>query len=143
LVEVDAETGEIEVLQVWSANNAGRVINPAGVFGQSAGGLHMGLGWTVMEEIVQQQGRLRTRRLSEYHIPTAMDMPPKFVDIQVEMPDPTGPYGATGVGETPLLSTAPAVLCALSDATGVYLDQIPASPERVWRALRTMNQLRT
>lgn len=137
LIEVDVETGVIDVLRVWSANNAGRVINPDMVYGQSAGGLHMGLGWTLMEEIVHRDARLCTRRLSEYYVPTALDMPAEFVDIQIEVPDPTGPYGATGVGETPLLGTAPAILNALADATGVYLDALPATPERVWRALHS------
>jgi CO/xanthine dehydrogenase Mo-binding subunit len=123
------------VLKVWSANNAGKVINPAMVFGQSAGGLHMGLGYALMEEIVHKSGRLQTRRFSEYHVPTVLDMPGEFVDIQIEVPDPTGPYGATGIGETPLLSSAPAILNALANATGVHLDALPATSERVWRAL--------
>ena len=135
LIELDMETGEIEVLQVWSANNAGKVINPAMVYGQSAGGLHMGLGYAIMEEVIHQDARLRTRRFSEYHVPTALDMPRDFVDIQIEVPDPTGPYGATGVGESPILSTAPAILNAIADATGAYLDALPATPERVWRAV--------
>lgn len=135
LIEVDIATGEIEVLQVWSANNAGQVINPAMVYGQSAGGLHMGLGYALMEEVIHRDARLLTRRLSEYHVPTVLDMPREFVDIQVEVPDPTGPFGATGVGETPLLSTAPAILHALANATGTYLNVLPATSERVWQAL--------
>jgi CO/xanthine dehydrogenase Mo-binding subunit len=135
LVEVDIETGELEVLKVWSANNAGKVIHPAAVYGQSAGGLAMGLGYALMEEVVHESGQLRTRRLSEYPVPTALDMPREFIDLQIEVPDPSGPFGATGIGEVPLLSTAPAVLNALAGATGVYLDTIPATPERVWRAL--------
>jgi CO/xanthine dehydrogenase Mo-binding subunit len=137
LIEVDIETGEIEVLKVWSANNAGKVIHPAAVCGQSAGGLAMGLGYALMEDVVHESGRLRTRRLSEYPVPTAVDMPREFVDIQIEVPDPSGPFGATGIGEVPLLSTAPAVLNALADATGAYLDTIPATPERVWHVLAT------
>ena len=136
LIEVDTATGEIDVLHIWSANNAGKVINPAMVYGQSAGGLHMGLGYALMEEIIHQEARLRTRRLSEYHVPTALDMPRQFTDIQIEVPDPTGPYGATGIGETPLLSTAPAILNAFANATGVRLYALPATPERVWRALQ-------
>ena len=137
LIDVDTETGEIELLKVWSANNAGKVINPATVYGQSAGGLAMGLGYALMEEVVHEAGQLRTRRLSEYYVPTALDMPREFVDIQIEVPDPSGPFGATGIGEIPLLSTAPAVLNALADATGTYLDTLPATPERVWHALST------
>lgn len=139
LIEVDTETGEVEVLKVWSANNAGKVIHPAAVYGQSAGGLAMGLGYALMEEVIHESGQLRTRRLSEYPVPTALDMPREFVDLQIEVPDPSGPFGATGIGEVPLLSTAPAVLNALADATGVYLDTIPATPERVWRALAAGN----
>ena len=95
----------------------------------------MGLGYALMEEIIHQEGRLRTRRFSEYHVPTALDMPRQFTDIQIEVPDPTGPYGATGIGETPLLSTTPAILNAIANATGVRLNALPATPERVWRAL--------
>lgn len=136
LVEVDIETGEVQVLDLWAANNAGRAINPAALFGQSAGGVVMGTGYALSEEIVHQGGRLRTRRFSEYHVPTALDIPGHFVDIQVECPDPTGPYGATGVGEVPVLATAPAVLNAIADVTGVYIDVLPATPERVWRSIR-------
>jgi putative selenate reductase molybdopterin-binding subunit len=96
----------------------------------------MGLGYALSEEIIHQQGKLRTRRFSEYHVPTSLDIPPEFVDIQVEKPDPTGPYGATGLGETPLMPTVPAVLGAIADAVGVYLDTIPATAERVWQALQ-------
>ena len=96
----------------------------------------MGVGWTLMEEIIHRNAELRTRRFSEYPVPTVLDMPREFVDLQIEVPDPTGPYGATGVGETPLLSTAPAILDALADATGVRLDALPATPDRVWQALK-------
>ena len=133
LVEVDVETGEVEVLDLWAANNVGKAINPAMVYGQSAGGVHMGVGYALSEEVVHQGSRMRTRRFSEYHLPTVLDMPQAFTDIQVERADPNGPYGATGIGETPILSTAPAILNAIADATGVYLRAIPATPERVWR----------
>ena len=136
LVEVDIDTGEVDVLKLWAANDCGKVVNPAMAYGQSAGGMHMGLGYALMEEIIHREGRLRTRRLSEYHVPTALDMPREFVDIQVECLDPSGPYGATGLGETPLLPTAPAILGAIADATGVYLDALPATSERVWLAMR-------
>jgi CO/xanthine dehydrogenase Mo-binding subunit len=136
LVEVDVETGEVQVIGLWAANNVGKAINPAALFGQSAGGVHMGLGYALSEEIVHREARLRTRRFSEYYVPTTLDMPQQFVDIQVECPDPTGPYGATGVGEVPVLPTAPAILNAIADATGVYVNVLPATPERVWRSIR-------
>ena len=97
----------------------------------------MGLGYALMEEVIHRDARLRTRRFSEYHVPTMLDMPVEFVDIQVEVPDPTGPYGATGVGETPVLSTAPAILSALANAIGVHLNALPATPERVWQAIHS------
>jgi CO/xanthine dehydrogenase Mo-binding subunit len=136
LVEVDVETGEVEILKMWASNDCGRVINPAMVFGQSAGGMHMGVGYALMEDFVQQQGVSRTRRLSEYAIPTVLDMPVEFVNVDVEVPDPTGPFGAKGLGETPTLPTAPAILNAIADATGARVTSLPASPEKVWRALQ-------
>ncbi|MBN1933035.1 MAG: xanthine dehydrogenase family protein [Anaerolineae bacterium] len=136
LLDVDVETGEIDLLKLWAANDIGKAINPAMVYGQSAGGAVMGLGYALSEEIIHRDGRLRTRRFSEFHVPTALDIPPEFVDIQIEKADPTGPYGATGLGETPLMPTTPAVLDAIADATGVYLSVTPATPERVWLAMK-------
>jgi CO/xanthine dehydrogenase Mo-binding subunit len=139
LLEVDEETGETDLIKLWAANNVGKAINPAMVYGQSAGGAVMGLGYALCEEIIHQDAKLRTRRFSEYHVPTALDIPPEFVDIQVEKADPTGPYGATGLGETPLMPTVPVVLGAIADAVGVQLNSIPATAERVWQALQDKN----
>jgi CO/xanthine dehydrogenase Mo-binding subunit len=107
------------------------------VFGQVAGGLHMGVGYALTENFVQQQGVARSRRLSEYAIPTVLDMPAEFVNVDVEVLDPTGPFGAKGLGETPTLPTAPAILNAVADATGIRVTTLPASSETVWRALQT------
>jgi len=98
--------------------------------------VHMGLGYVLMEEFIQQEGLPKTRRFSEYHIPTALDMPRQIVPIIVEVPDPTGPYGAKGAGEMTTLPTAPAVLNAIYDAVGVRLVQLPATAERVWLAMK-------
>jgi len=136
LIEVDVETGEIDLLKMWASTDCGRMINPAMVFGQVAGGLHMGVGFALTENFVQQQGVARTRRLSEYAIPTVLDMPAEFVNVDVEVLDPTGPFGAKGLGETPSLPTAPAILNAIADATGVRITALPASPETVWRAIQ-------
>jgi CO/xanthine dehydrogenase Mo-binding subunit len=136
LVEVDVETGEVEVLKMWAATDCGRVINPAMVYGQVAGGVHMGVGYALMEHYVQQGGIARTRHLSEYAIPSIGDMPGELVNVDVEVPDPTGPFGAKGLGETPTLPTAPAIMNAIADAVGVRITRLPATPERVWRALR-------
>ena len=137
LVEVDTETGETEILQMWAAHDAGTVVNPAMYFGQVAGGIHMGVGYGLMEEYIQQDSIPRTRRLSQYFIPTALDMPRELTSLAVEVQDPTGPFGAKGLGETPTLPTAPAITNAIHDATGVWLSQLPATSECVWRALRS------
>lgn len=136
LVEVDIETGEVELLKMWASTDVGRVINPPMVFGQVAGGVHMGVGYALTEHFIQQEGYVRTRRLSEYAIPTVLDMPRELVNIDVEVPDPTGPFGAKGLGETPTLPTAPAILNAIAHAVGVRITTPPATPERVWRALQ-------
>ncbi len=136
LVEVDTETGETEILQMWAAHDAGTVVNPAMYFGQVAGGIHMGVGYGLMEEYVQTGGIPRTRRLSQYFIPTVLDMPDELTSLAVEVQDPTGPFGAKGLGETPTLPTAPAIANAIHDAVGVWLSKLPATSECVWRALR-------
>jgi len=135
LVEVDTETGIVEVLKMWASTNAGKVVNPATVFGQVAGGIHMGLGYALTEHFIQQQGLIKTRKFSEYYIPTVLDMPRELVNVDVEVAEPTGPYGATGIGETTTLPTAPAILNAIHDATGVRVTRLPAEPETVWRVL--------
>ena len=101
------------------------------VLGQIGGGVHMGLGYALTEEFIQQKGLVRTRKFAEYQIPTVLDMPPEIVPIIVEVPDPTGPYGAKGLGEMTTLPTAPAVLNAIHDAVGVRLERLPATAERV------------
>jgi CO/xanthine dehydrogenase Mo-binding subunit len=136
LVEVDAETGETEILKFWAGQDAGKAINPAMVKGQAAGGVHMGVGYALTEEYIQQEGVPKTRHLADYYVPTVMDMPHDFESITVEVPDPTGPYGAKGIGEMTTLPTAPVILSAIHDAVGVWIDQFPATAERVWWAMR-------
>jgi CO/xanthine dehydrogenase Mo-binding subunit len=136
LVEVDAETGEVEMLKLYSAQDVGRAINPQMIEGQVGGGVHMGQGYALMEEYIQQQGVVKTRKFSEYFIPTVLDMPREIVPIIVEVPDPTGPYGATGVGEMTALPTAPAIISAIHDATGVWIEELPATAEKVLMGMR-------
>lgn len=137
-VEVDLETGVVDVLRVVSAQDAGRAINLELLRGQVGGGVHMGVGYALTEDFRQADGRILTRNLAEYLTPTSQDMPGELVSLVVEVPDPTGPYGAKGVGELPTLPTAPAILSsAIHDATGVWIAQLPATPERVFWALRS------
>jgi CO/xanthine dehydrogenase Mo-binding subunit len=136
LVEVDTETGETEILKMWAVHNVGQAVNPEMIVGQVNGGIHMGVGYALTEEYLQVRGEPRTRRLSEYQIPTVWDMPREIVPIILEIPDPTGPYGATGVGEMTTLPTAPAILAAIHDAVGVWIDRPPATSERVYLAMK-------
>jgi len=136
LVEVDTETGETEVLKFWAVQDVGKAVNPEMVRGQAAGGVHMGVGYALTEEYIQQEGVAKTRHLSDYYIPTVMDMPQEFTSVTVEVPDPTGPFGAKGVGEMTTLPTAPAIISAIHDAVGVWIDEFPATAERVWRAMQ-------
>jgi len=136
VVEVDAETGEVGVLKLYSAHDVGRAVNPQMIEGQIGGGVHMGEGYALMEEYVQQKGVVKTRKLSEYFMPTVLDMPREIVPIIIEIPDPTGPYGATGVGEMTTLPTAPAIISAIHDATGVWIEELPATAEKVLMGMR-------
>ena len=126
LVEVDTLTGEVRVARIVAAHDVGRAIHPENVRGQICGGVAMGLGFALMEEFVPGS----TLSLKDYHIPTCADMP-EIVPIIVESEEPSGPFGAKGVGEPALIPTAPAILNALADALGKRIDTLPASLESV------------
>ena len=136
LVEVDTETGEVDVLKLWAAQDMGRAVNPAMAIGQIGGGVHMGLGYALTEEFIQQEGLVRTPSFAEYQIPTVLDMPLEIVPLIVEVAEPTGPYGAKGLGEMTTLPTAPAVINAIHDATGGWITALPATPEKVLALIR-------
>lgn len=140
LVEVDTETGEVDVLKLWAAHDVGRAVNPEMIAGQIGGGVHMGLGYALMEDFMQQEGLVRTHSFAEYLIPTVLDMPPEVIPLIVEVPDPTGPYGAKGLGEMPTLPTAPAILNAIRDAVGVRLQRLPATAEAILHAMKDSSQ---
>jgi len=129
-VEVDLELGTVQVLKMHAAHDVGRAINPTQVEGQIHGGIAQGLGMALMEEY--HSGR--TDNLHDYLIPTAGDVPP-IVTHLVEDAEPLGPYGAKGVGEPALIPTAPAILNAIRHAAGVRITHLPATPDRVRRAI--------
>ncbi|MEO1374619.1 MAG: molybdopterin cofactor-binding domain-containing protein [Cyanobacteria bacterium J06635_10] len=134
-VEVDIETGKVDVLRCSQAIDIGKAINPKICEGQATGGIAMGIGYALMEELLfDEQGRIINPKLREYRIPTAADMPPMEVFL-VEKTDPYGPFGAKGVGEITTNCTAPAIANAIAHATGVRLRQLPMTPERVWKEL--------
>lgn len=135
-VEVDIETGHIEIIRVVSANDVGRAINPQLVVGQVEGAVVQAQGYAVMENLVTREGKILNPYLSTYLIPTIKDVPNEVKSVVLEYPDPIGPWGARGMAEMPLLPLAPALVAAVHDATGVWIDAIPMTPERVVAALR-------
>jgi CO/xanthine dehydrogenase Mo-binding subunit len=137
-VEVDLETGETRVLRVHSAHDVGRVINPSTSEGQVEGGVVQGLGYALLEEHAFKDGRILNDHFSTYLIPTPLDAP-EVRTVLVEHAYPWGPYGAKGLGESPIVGVAPAITAAVANAAGVRLREIPATPERVWAAIRKKN----
>ncbi|MGD2103680.1 MAG: molybdopterin-dependent oxidoreductase [Anaerolineae bacterium] len=133
---VDIETGEIEIRRVVCADDVGKAINPQQVEGQIEGGVAQAAGWATCENLVTEEGRVLTPHLSTYLIPTVADVPRVVESILVEEPDPRGPWGARGMGEMPFIPLAPALVAAVHDATGVWIDKLPLTPERVLRSLR-------
>ena len=119
-LEVDTETGETRVLRVHSAHDSGRIINPTTGEGQVEGGVVQGLGYALVEEHVLQDGRILNDQFSTYIIPTPLDTP-EIHALLVEHAYPWGPYGAKGLGETPIIAVAPAVTAAIAHATGARL----------------------
>lgn len=134
-LEVDTETGEIKLLKVYCANDVGKAINPMQVVGQIEGCVVQAAGYIVMEDFVQKDGRVLTNLMSNYLIPTVLDIPEEVESIVLELADPQGPYGARGMGEMPFIPLAPAIIHALHDATGVWFYRFPLTPERVLRGL--------
>jgi len=133
---VDVETGEVVVERVLMAVDAGRIINPITASGQVEGGIAQGLGFALCEEMLYNEGgRLVNPRLGPYHVYRCNEMPAIEV-IFVETDEPSGPFGAKSVGEIPIDGIAPAVADAIHDAAGIWLREVPFTPERVWRALR-------
>jgi CO/xanthine dehydrogenase Mo-binding subunit/aerobic-type carbon monoxide dehydrogenase small subunit (CoxS/CutS family) len=129
-VEVNVRTGAVRVRRVVAAHDVGRVMNPAGARGQVEGAVVMGIGFALTEEFVPGV----TRGFAQYRIPTTHDVP-EVEAIFVERADPLGPFGAKGLGECALIPTAPAIVNAIADATGVRLTRLPATRERVREAL--------
>jgi CO/xanthine dehydrogenase Mo-binding subunit len=133
-VAVDTETGEITLLKSVACHDVGRAVNPAAVRGQIEGGGVQGLGYALMEDFIVKEGRTLTPSLSEYLIPTSMDLPKTKVII-LESGTGLGPFGAKGIGEPSLTPAAAAVANAVSNAIGAPIYTIPLTPERVLEAV--------
>jgi len=133
-VAVDTETGEVTLLKSVACHDVGRAINPAAVVGQIQGGAAQGLGYALMEEVQVKEGVIQTPSLSEYLIPTSLDLPITQA-ITLESGTGLGPFGAKGIGEPALTPAAAAVANAVADAIGVRIHELPLTPERVLAAL--------
>ena len=134
-LEVDTETGHIYIHNMISTSDLGKAINPQQVVGQIEGGTLQMIGHTLMENFVHENGYVQTSELSTYLIPTVLDIPTNFKTVIVEYGDPNGPWGARGVGEMMTVPTSACILAAVHNATGVWFDEFPLTPERVLRGL--------
>jgi hypothetical protein len=136
-VEVDLDTGEVAVKDVVAADDIGKVIHQVLAEGQVEGGTLQAVGYATIEEMKLSDGRYLNDRLATYLIPTALDAP-RISTILVESPFPSAPHLAKGVGELPMDVGAPAVVAAIHDATGVWIHELPATPERILAALHAV-----
>ena len=134
-VAVDDETGEVEVLRLTTAHDAGRVLNPIGHQGQINGGVIQGLGYALMEELQLADGRVSTLSFGDVKIPTTLDIPP-LETVIVESDQGVGPYLIKAIGETPNVPVAAAIANAVADAVGVRIRDLPITSEKIYRALR-------
>jgi len=129
-VDVDVELGLVKVVELAAVQDVGRIMNRQSLEGQIHGGTAQGLGLALMEELVVTDGRVGNPSFTDYLIPTILDMPPMRLEI-LEYPDPHAPYGLRGAGEPPTLSSTPAIVAAIRDATGLPLRRVPVRPEHL------------
>ncbi|MDQ6774561.1 MAG: molybdopterin-dependent oxidoreductase, partial [Candidatus Dormibacteraeota bacterium] len=130
VVDVDVELGLVKVVELATAQDVGRAINPQAVQGQIEGGAAQGLGLAVMEEVLVKDGVIRNASFTDYLLPTILDMPPVKVEV-LELGDPHSPYGLRGIGEPPTISSGPAVLAAIRAASGRPITHVPVRPHDI------------
>ncbi len=135
-VEVDTETGEVQVLRIVAAFDVGRAINPDMVRTQMEGGAVQGMSTALLEQLILKEGKPLNPTFTDYRIATAVDAPPDIETIIVEVPQDDGPFGARGIGEHAMVPTAPAIANAVRDAVGVEIDSMPITSEKVWLAMQ-------
>ncbi len=135
-VEVDIETGQVQLLEVVCANDVGRVVNLQQVQGQIEGAIVQAQGYALMENLVSHAGKIQNPYLSTYLIPTSLDVPPVVKSVILEYPDPIGPWGVRGMAEMPFLPLAPAIAAAIYHATGLWVDSQPFIPQKIVKGLR-------
>ena len=130
VVEVDTELGLVRVVEIATAQDVGKAMNPQALEGQIEGGIAQGLGLALLEEIQIKEGKIQNASFTDYLIPTILDMPSVRAEI-LELADPEAPYGLKGVGEPPTIASTPAIVAALRDATGQPLTRVPVKPEQI------------
>ncbi|MBU0517711.1 molybdopterin-dependent oxidoreductase, partial [bacterium] len=135
-VEVDTYTGKVKVLDVHVSQDVGKVLNPLGLAGQIEGGVVMGMGYALTEELIMEKGFMINPSFHDYKLPTACDIP-EIHFYPVETIDEEGPYGAKGVGEAPLIPTAAAIANAVSNAIGINIDRLPITAEKILKSYKT------
>jgi len=135
-LEVDLETGQVEILRLAAAYDVGKAINPDQVLAQLEGGVVQGASSALFEALDLQDGQPRNPSFTDYRIMTAVDAPRKIMGDYVEVPQDDGPWGARGIGEHPMIATAPAIANALYDALGVRFNDLPLTAERIFMALQ-------
>jgi len=134
-VEVDSETGKITIINYTACHDVGQAINPIGIEGQIEGGVVQGIGFTIFENLALDNGRLLNPNFTEYLLPTVLDVPPIKTLIDEE-PDPTGPFGAKGIGEPPIIPPSAAIANAVFDATGARIKSSSIDQETVYFAIK-------
>ncbi len=138
-VLVDDETGKVDVIDIVACYDAGKIVNPVLAEGQSIGGTVMGIGYAIMEEVNVNKGSIKNRNFSEYIIPTSKDIP-NIKTYFIEDVEETGPYGAKGLGEPVMIPTAPAIMNAIYDATGVRIYDLPATCDKLLLAIKNKKE---
>ena len=131
VVDVDEELGLVRVVEIATSQDVGRILNPVQARGQIEGGIAQGLGLALLEELVLNNGKIANANFTDYLLPTAMDTPPIKIASLIEQPEPGAPFGAKGIGEPPVISSTPAIISAVRNATGKKLNRVPIKPEDI------------
>jgi len=134
-VEVDPKSGEVHARKTTVAHDGGVAINPMAVEGQLEGSVSMGHGYALMEEMLTEEGLMLNPSFLEYKMPTSMDATPIEIDL-VETDDPEGPFGAKEAGEGPVSPTAPSIVNAIHHATGIWVKELPVTPEKLLKLIK-------
>jgi 4-hydroxybenzoyl-CoA reductase subunit alpha len=133
---VDTETGRVKVTKMVVAHDCGFALNPLAIEGQHEGSISGGVGHTIYEQCIEEDGQTLNPNFTAYGMPTVFDVPAEMVSLSIETIDPVGAYGAKESGEGTQVSTIPAIVNAIHNAVGVWITDLPVTPEKVLKALR-------